>query len=493
MLPLFSPSPSDYTPSNPHSAYRIMSLRALGPLPQEFNSSSQEAEGAYLPNSTELNISPLSAQFPNHACLCVNPSSVMTSGRSKMLIRSDVDAYLRSMDAVYCKSHIHLLPGPTTDADVDQGVGSWLRKIVLGLSLDTSTPQLTLQGAQIVKFLCELGLGYVSTNQVGGLTGLFDIQRAVLQIGDPPIPEAMGYLDGKSCPQFTSNTASRHRRAKEVEKILKVKKEKFDTTFSLRVSSNVDLVLEKLQLHHEENWLNENLKNVLKCMSKLNPPAMVTMELWMITPTDPYEVTFVWERDILGVASVRGNWDDWRKDVMLRKGERMVVKGQKKVQFKLFVNGTSIMDPYLAHVSHPQYFKVHELEFEDSPTPRIASFFFKDGCTEFFTSTAHSEKLIAADIAHPSGQAVYIATRFYEKTLKSVQAGYMLAFAECKFLSGLGFQLWDLGGVNLTHMMSYKNVVADRWERTRARHALRQCTELEPHTQLAVGMAIENL
>jgi hypothetical protein len=72
----------------------------------------------------------------------------------------------------------------------------------------------------------------------------------------------------------------------------------------------------------------------------------------------------------------------------------------------------------------------------------------------------YGDEMIAADFAHPTngGRTVYVATRFFNRgdDVRQIQPGFVLAFAECKYLRDRGCRIWDLGGINLNPLMRYK-------------------------------------
>ncbi|CAJ1418758.1 unnamed protein product, partial [Effrenium voratum] len=71
-------------------------------------------------------------------------------------------------------------------------------------------------------------------------------------------------------------------------------------------------------------------------------------------------------------------------------------------------------------------------------------------------------RLIAADFghAHTFGRAYYVATRFFDRSERTLQPGFVLAYAEAECLRRAGFELWDLGGADHSPMMQYKPQVA---------------------------------
>jgi len=77
-------------------------------------------------------------------------------------------------------------------------------------------------------------------------------------------------------------------------------------------------------------------------------------------------------------------------------------------------------------------------------------------------------RLIAADFGHPHtfGKAYYVATRFFDRECRTLQPGFVLAFAEAECLRRSGFELWDLGGADASPMMQYKPQVAIEMSRS---------------------------
>lgn len=69
---------------------------------------------------------------------------------------------------------------------------------------------------------------------------------------------------------------------------------------------------------------------------------------------------------------------------------------------------------------------------------------------------------MAADFghAHTFGRAYYVATRFFDRQHRTLQPGFLLAYAEAECLRRAGFALWDLGGADRSPMMQYKPQVA---------------------------------
>lgn len=88
------------------------------------------------------------------------------------------------------------------------------------------------------------------------------------------------------------------------------------------------------------------------------------------------------------------------------------------------------------------------------------------------------ERLIAADFGHPVAQkrSFYVATRYYDVTCKKIQPGFLLSFLEMKFLSNLGFYLWDLGDFDRNPQMQYKSDISCIRERPFFRKAFSSIT-----------------
>eukprot|EP00927_Polykrikos_kofoidii_P018983 TRINITY_DN18839_c0_g1_i1.p1 TRINITY_DN18839_c0_g1~~TRINITY_DN18839_c0_g1_i1.p1 ORF type:complete len:887 (-),score=187.31 TRINITY_DN18839_c0_g1_i1:213-2873(-) len=88
-------------------------------------------------------------------------------------------------------------------------------------------------------------------------------------------------------------------------------------------------------------------------------------------------------------------------------------------------------------------------------------------------------KLVAADFGHPHtyGKAYYVATRFFDREARTLQPGFVLAFAEAECLSRVGFELWDLGGADASPMMQYKPQVAIEQGRSDFLRRLRELDE----------------
>jgi len=88
-------------------------------------------------------------------------------------------------------------------------------------------------------------------------------------------------------------------------------------------------------------------------------------------------------------------------------------------------------------------------------------------------------RLVAADFGHPHtyGKAYYVATRFFDRELKTLQPGFILAFAEAMCLREAGVELWDLGGADASPMMHYKPQVAIEMGRSEFIRRLRELNE----------------
>lgn len=90
-------------------------------------------------------------------------------------------------------------------------------------------------------------------------------------------------------------------------------------------------------------------------------------------------------------------------------------------------------------------------------------------------------RLVAADFGHPHtcGKAYYVATRFFDKEARTLQPGFILAFAEAMCLKDAGFELWDLGGADASPMMHYKPQVAIEMDRSDFLRRLREVGEMQ--------------
>jgi len=92
------------------------------------------------------------------------------------------------------------------------------------------------------------------------------------------------------------------------------------------------------------------------------------------------------------------------------------------------------------------------------------------------SSPVKPPRLIAADFGHPHtyGRAYYVATRFFDREFRTLQPGFILAFAEAACLKQAGFELWDLGGTDASPMMQYKPQVAIEMDRSDFLRRLRE-------------------
>jgi len=88
-------------------------------------------------------------------------------------------------------------------------------------------------------------------------------------------------------------------------------------------------------------------------------------------------------------------------------------------------------------------------------------------------------RLVAADFGHPhtNGKAYYVATRFFDREMKTLQPGFILAFAEAMCLKNAGVELWDLGGADASPMMHYKPQVAIEMDRSDFIRRLRELSQ----------------
>merc|ERR1719313_3148701 len=95
------------------------------------------------------------------------------------------------------------------------------------------------------------------------------------------------------------------------------------------------------------------------------------------------------------------------------------------------------------------------------------------------SSEAPAPRLVAADFGHPHsrGKAYYVTTRFFDRELRTLQPGFILAFAEAMCLKRAGLELWDLGGADASPMMHYKPQVAIEMGRCEFIRRLRELNE----------------
>jgi len=105
---------------------------------------------------------------------------------------------------------------------------------------------------------------------------------------------------------------------------------------------------------------------------------------------------------------------------------------------------------------------------------------------ELWLEEAGKKRLVAADFGHPhtNAKAYYVATRFFDRSEKTLQPGFILAFAEAACLKQAGVELWDLGGADASPMMHYKPQVSIEMGRSEFLCRLRQLSE--PHDQASV-------
>jgi hypothetical protein len=78
------------------------------------------------------------------------------------------------------------------------------------------------------------------------------------------------------------------------------------------------------------------------------------------------------------------------------------------------------------------------------------------------TQRMHIFELCAADFGHfgVGRRYFYIATRYYSESHRKLQPGFILAFAEAKFLQQNGVVLWDFGDFDLNPQMAYKSSIS---------------------------------
>jgi len=68
--------------------------------------------------------------------------------------------------------------------------------------------------------------------------------------------------------------------------------------------------------------------------------------------------------------------------------------------------------------------------------------------------------MIAADFGHPTGNSVYFATRWYDRSYGKYGPGFALLMLSAKYFERLGYRLFDLGGTDGSVMMSYKKDIS---------------------------------
>lgn len=68
--------------------------------------------------------------------------------------------------------------------------------------------------------------------------------------------------------------------------------------------------------------------------------------------------------------------------------------------------------------------------------------------------------MIAADFGHPTGNSVYFATRWYNRSYGKYCPGFAILLLSAKYFEGLGYRLFDLGGTDGSVMMSYKKHIS---------------------------------
>lgn len=109
----------------------------------------------------------------------------------------------------------------------------------------------------------------------------------------------------------------------------------------------------------------------------------------------------------------------------------------------------------------------------------------------------YGDTMIAADFAHPGRAGViYVATRFFDKTFRHLQPGFMLALVELKILRDIyGFTLWDLGNTDSNPMMSYKEDLTDVMTRPRFMKIFRKLCETNSEfiSRLRAGTLIPHI
>ncbi|CAE8634366.1 unnamed protein product, partial [Polarella glacialis] len=98
-------------------------------------------------------------------------------------------------------------------------------------------------------------------------------------------------------------------------------------------------------------------------------------------------------------------------------------------------------------------------------------------------------RIVAADFGHPHtcGRAYYVATRFFDREARTLQPGFVLAFAEAECLRRAGFELWDLGGADRSPMMQYKPQVAIEMHRSEFMRRLREVAAAAAAEEDAAG------
>ncbi|CAE8678834.1 unnamed protein product [Polarella glacialis] len=111
-------------------------------------------------------------------------------------------------------------------------------------------------------------------------------------------------------------------------------------------------------------------------------------------------------------------------------------------------------------------------------------------CPIWHGRTAGKEpRIVAADFGHPHtcGRAYYVATRFFDREARTLQPGFVLAFAEAECLRRAGFELWDLGGADRSPMMQYKPQVAIEMHRSEFMRRLREVAAAAAAEEDAAG------
>eukprot|EP00916_Digyalum_oweni_P012786 GHVL01021095.1.p1 GENE.GHVL01021095.1~~GHVL01021095.1.p1 ORF type:complete len:156 (-),score=63.85 GHVL01021095.1:31-441(-) len=98
----------------------------------------------------------------------------------------ELDTYMRSVDAVFLKSFIHIMSdSPNIMPDYILNNNNINNHSIDNINnLDNININKSIY---IINILCELGLGYVCMPHNMGLVGLMDINRAMLQIKEKPL------------------------------------------------------------------------------------------------------------------------------------------------------------------------------------------------------------------------------------------------------------------------------------------------------------------
>jgi len=177
----------------------------------------------------------------------------------------------------------------------------------------------------------------------------------------------------------------------------------------------------------------------------------------------------------------------------MRNKRRQCVKIiRENPQLELKINATSVLEICRRIQNHHKNQKLYTSSDPGSWTTdemaRSLQFLCdKNQCTIF--ELWNADKLIAGEFGHCLGGYYYSASRFFDRSARDLQPGFIMTFSMLQVMKESGIELWDLGPASSVGMMTYKKSISMQVPVEKFLNMLQKMKDLDSNLPTALSLS----